>query len=87
MQIRTLSECSLERFDAFCVAQSHRSTAQRRSVVREIFSRNLLFTVDDLLTRLNARNIPVSRATVFRTLSILLDAEMISKNKDLYRVL
>ena len=53
-------------------------------LVGQIFDVDARFTVDSLLTTIAANGFKVSRASVFRTLNILVEAEMIRENDGIY---
>jgi Fur family ferric uptake transcriptional regulator len=68
-----------ERFEEFLQSRGKRVTQQRRIIVEEVFKRHDHFDADDLLGHLNAhaRGRRVSRPTVYRTLSELVDAGLL----------
>ena len=67
-------------FTAYLAGRGLSNTAQRQAVLQEILSRGSHFQADELYLRL-ARNKsrPVSRATVYRTISLLTDCGLIRK--------
>jgi Fur family ferric uptake transcriptional regulator len=69
----------LERFEEFLQSRGKRGSKQRRIIVEQVFSRHDHFDADDLLAHLQrvvgARQ--VSRPTVYRTLSELVDAGLL----------
>ena len=69
----------LERFEEFLQSRSMRITKPRRIIVEEVFSRHEHFDVEELLARLKTSNKHVSRPTVYRTLSDLVDAGLLRK--------
>lgn len=69
----------LERFEEFLQSRGKRVTRQRRIIVEQVFAQHDHFDADDLLAHLEkvvgARQ--VSRPTVYRTLSELVDAGLL----------
>jgi len=80
----------LERFEEFVATRGKRRSSQRRLIVEQVFSRHDHFDADDLLAQLRevVRDRKVSRATVYRTLSELVEAgllrEMDLKGRKVY---
>jgi len=80
----------LERFEEFVQSRGKRRSSQRRVIVEQVFSRHDHFDADDLIEQLRevARDRKVSRATVYRTLTELVDAgllrEMDLKGRKVY---
>jgi Fur family ferric uptake transcriptional regulator len=68
-----------ERFEEFLQSRGKRVTQQRRIIVEEVFKRHDHFDADDLLSHLaaHARGRRVSRPTIYRTLSELVDAGLL----------
>ena len=68
-----------ERFDEFLRSRDRRNTPQRRLIVDQVFSQHEHFDADSLLAQLKASGAgrKVSRATVYRTLSELVEAGLL----------
>jgi len=66
-----------EKLNAYVSAQGLRHTNQRNELVEVIFSSDEHFTIDNLFERLRKRGIKAARATVYRTLNLLVDAKML----------
>ncbi len=60
-------------------ARPQRFTDQQRDMVRHIFSRHNHFDADQLIDELKREGFQVSRATVYRTLNKLVDAELLRR--------
>ena len=56
-----------------------RYTPEREAIVSEIFSRHDHFNVEYLYQRLQKRHLNISRASVYRTIPILVDAGLINQ--------
>jgi Fur family transcriptional regulator, ferric uptake regulator len=71
----------LERFEEFLQSRGKRVTQQRRIIVDRVFSHHEHFDADQLLEQLRkeVRGQSVSRPTVYRTLSELVDAGLLRK--------
>jgi Fur family ferric uptake transcriptional regulator len=54
-------------------------TAERHAVFEELFSRHEHLEPDELLVRLRARSRKISRATIYRTLELLVDAGVVGR--------
>jgi Fur family ferric uptake transcriptional regulator len=54
-------------------------TEEREKIVNLISDMDCHFTVDELLTNSIEQELKISRATVYRTIQLLLDAELINK--------
>jgi len=69
----------LERFEEFLQSRGMRITKPRRVIVTEVFSRHEHFDAEELLIRMQqvASDAKVSRATVYRTLSELVNAGLL----------
>ena len=65
------------RLDEFIRKKGLRQTAQRDEIVEVIFATDEHFTPDELFDRLKAAGSKASRATVYRTLSLLDEADLI----------
>lgn len=74
-----VSQTPEEKFREFLATRSkpQRFTEQQRDLVRHIFSRHSHFDTDGLIDALREAKLPISRATVYRTLSKLVDAGLL----------
>jgi len=68
-----------KRFQDHLRRRGLRLTRERRAVLREIEDLNGHFEPEQLLVRLREKGIPVSRASVYRTLPLLLDCGLIEE--------
>lgn len=67
-----------EIFAGFLRSRGLRLTASRRRVLRRIFAIHDHFTAEDLLGRLRRAGIRASKATVYRTLTLLIDCRLLN---------
>ncbi|MEM6525311.1 MAG: transcriptional repressor [Bacteroidota bacterium] len=58
-----------------------RKTRERFAILEEIYQKEEHFNADDLYVSMRNRNFRVSRATVYNTLEILLDSQLIRKHQ------
>ena len=56
-----------------------RYTPEREAIVSEIFSRHDHFSAEELYQRLNERHLNISRASVYRSIPMLIDAGLITR--------
>jgi Fur family ferric uptake transcriptional regulator len=62
----------------YLAARSMRYTPEREAVVREVFSRHDHFTVEELYLALRKKRRRISRASVYRTIPLLVDAGLVA---------
>jgi len=73
------AEPPAEKFAEYLEFHGHRLTKPRRELVQHVFSYHDHFTADDLVADVRQKRIRVSRATIYRTLDLLLEAGMLRK--------
>ncbi len=66
-----------ERLDDFIRRKGLRRTNQRETIARVAFSRDEHFTADELFDRVRKVDSETSRATVYRTLGLLVEADLL----------
>jgi Fur family ferric uptake transcriptional regulator len=67
----------LERLDAFIRKKGLRRTGQRDTIVRAAFASDEHFTAEELFDRVRKTDSTASRATVYRTLALLVEANLL----------
>ena len=72
-------EKEIGRFESFLQGQGLKLTSERAALLREIFSTHYHFEADELLFRLKGKNAKTSRATVYRTLDLLVRSGMVRR--------
>jgi Fur family ferric uptake transcriptional regulator len=65
------------RLDDFIRQKGLRRTTQREVVVNAVFAKDEHFTAEELYERVRKTDADTSRATVYRTLALLLEAELL----------
>lgn len=66
-----------ERLDDFIRRKGLRRTLQRETIVKAAFSKDEHFTADELFDRARKLDSETSRATVYRTLGLLVEADLL----------
>lgn len=66
-----------ERLDAFIERKGLRRTGQRDKIAKAVFSRDEHFTAEELYDRVRRSDAGISRATVYRTLGLLVEADLL----------
>jgi len=69
----------IDRFRQFLAGQSLKLTAERVALVREIFSTHYHFEADELLFKMKEKRLKISRATVYRTLELLVKSGLVRR--------
>ncbi len=82
MQIgQNLNEEIRRIFTAYLENKSLRKTPERFAILEEIYSRNDHFEVESLYVSMKNKNYRVSRATVYNTLDLLVECNLVSKHQ------
>ena len=66
-----------QKLDDFIRRKGLRRTSQRDSIVRAVFSKDEHFTAEELFERVRRTDADTSRATVYRTLGLLVEADLL----------
>ena len=69
----------IDRFRDFLQTQKLKLTSERVALVREIFSTHYHFEADELLFKMKEKRVKISRATVYRTLELLVKSGMVRR--------
>ena len=70
---------ALEIFKAHLKKNNLKFTTERLSILEEVFETHEHFEADELLDLLKQKNIQTSRATVYRTLDVLVQCKLVNK--------
>jgi Fur family ferric uptake transcriptional regulator len=70
---------SLEMFESFLEKRCLKVTRQRRQVYEEILAMDENFDVDSLLLRLKQKGEKISKATIYRTLQLLMECGLLRR--------
>ena len=69
----------VNRFQSFLAGQGQKLTNERAALVRQIFSSHYHFEADELLFKMKEKNVKISRATIYRTLELLVKSGMVRR--------
>lgn len=72
-----MDDAALAKLDEFIRRKGMRRTPQREAIVRLAFENDEHFTSEELFDRVRRKNINASRATVYRTIALLVEAGML----------
>ena len=72
-------EREIGRFQEFLQQQGLKLTTERSALVREIFATHYHFEADELLFKMKQKSLKISRATVYRTLELLVKSGMVRR--------
>ena len=69
----------IHRFQEFLIHQGQKLTKERTALVREIFGTHYHFEADELLFKMKQKSVKISRATVYRTLELLVKSGLVRR--------
>jgi len=83
MQVTKTEEYEVVRriFEEFLIKNNHRKTPERFAILEEIYNSAEHFNVEQLFIKMKEKNYQVSRATIYNTIDVLTQAELIRKHQ------
>ena len=66
-------------FRSYLISKSLRFTPERRKILKEVMGIHGHFEVEDIFTRLRRKKANISRASIYRTMPLLLDSGIVRK--------
>ena len=72
-------EREIARFQDFLQQQGLKLTGERTALLREIFSTHYHFEADELLFKMKEKSVKISRATIYRTLELLVKSGLVRR--------
>ncbi len=75
----TTPEREIHRFRQFLATEGLKLTNERVALIEEIFSTHYHFEADELLAKMKTKGLKISRATVYRTLELLVKSGMVRR--------
>jgi Fur family transcriptional regulator, ferric uptake regulator len=72
-------EREIQKFQSFLQQQGLKLTPERTALLREIFATHYHFEADELLFKMKEKLVKISRATVYRTLELLVKSGMVRR--------
>ena len=81
MKQQELQQQVRQAFTDYLGSKKQRKTTERFAILEEIYSRNDHFDAESLFIELKKKKFHVSRATVYNTLELLVECELVTKHQ------
>jgi Fur family transcriptional regulator, ferric uptake regulator len=77
---QTLLATARAKLEDYLLAKGLRRSSERFAILEEVYSRDDHFDAEELNQAMHLKSYPVSRATVYNTLDVLVDCELVRKH-------
>ncbi|MFM2136161.1 MAG: hypothetical protein RL021_1561, partial [Bacteroidota bacterium] len=81
MSIEASIQSAKKVFTDYLERHGHRRTVERFSILEEIYLLNDHFDVESLFVHMKSKGHRISRATLYNTIDLLLDSELITRHQ------
>src|SRR5438477_6486404 len=81
MNAEQIKQAVRKAFTDYLEKNEHRKTNERYAILHEVYSLNEHFDADRLFSYMKEKKYNVSRATIYNTIELLLDANLIMKHQ------
>lgn len=68
-------------FSEYLTRQGHRKTPERFAILSEVYEQEGHFDIERLFARMKQKRYQVSRATLYNTMELLLDCELVQRHR------
>jgi Fur family ferric uptake transcriptional regulator len=69
----------IEVFQEFLAQKGMRATPEREAILAEVFAHHDHFDVEELIMRLRQKGLRISRASVYRTMALLVESSLVQE--------